>query len=427
MGQGSIIGYEINEKTCQISFYNDKEMEPQTLEVDSDNFQIPLIIGKLRDTWAYGKEAKRLATLKEGFTVARLLSRSLANEKIEFGDETYDAVWLLSQFIQMSLQSFPKIDGIVFSVPVLTEELAQMLRRIAVRMNIDKRHIFIQDYKESFCNYLFYQPKELWQYDAALFCCDRNEIKAYMLRRLKPGLGGGKTTFVTVDEVANAHMKELALVYPVLNEDKAKEADAMFCKFIQSVFDKRIVSSVFLTGEGFENNWYPLSLKVLCNGRRAFIGNNLYSKGACYHAWHQTREEDEIPVYLDDSKMMEQVCLRMRVHGKEGWYPIVQWGSHWYESDGQWEVLLEDTSDIEIHIESLATGELEAETVSLEGLKSRRDYALRLQIETIFLDERTCKIIFKDIGFGEFYPASDFQVEKIIHLGGSHGQFNSLS
>ena len=65
MGQGSIIGYEINEKTCQISFYNDKEMEPQTLEVDSDNFQIPLIIGKLRDTWAYGKEAKRLATLKD--------------------------------------------------------------------------------------------------------------------------------------------------------------------------------------------------------------------------------------------------------------------------------------------------------------------------------------------------------------------------
>ena len=44
MGQGSIIGYEINEKTCQISFYNDKEMEPQTLEVDSDNFQIPFMI-----------------------------------------------------------------------------------------------------------------------------------------------------------------------------------------------------------------------------------------------------------------------------------------------------------------------------------------------------------------------------------------------
>ena len=86
-----------------------------TLEVDADNYQIPLIIGKLRDTWAYGKEARRLVSIKEGFTVTRLLSRSLAGERIEFGEETYDAVWLLSQFIQMSLQSFPEIDGIVFT------------------------------------------------------------------------------------------------------------------------------------------------------------------------------------------------------------------------------------------------------------------------------------------------------------------------
>ena len=142
MGQGSIIGYEINEKTCQISFYNEKDLEPDTLEVDTDNYQIPLIIGKLRDTWAYGKEAKRLVTIKDGFTATRLLSKSLAGDKIEFGEETYDAVWLLSQFIQMSLQSFPEIDGIVFTVPSLSEEMAQMLRGIAVRMNIDKRHIF---------------------------------------------------------------------------------------------------------------------------------------------------------------------------------------------------------------------------------------------------------------------------------------------
>ena len=37
----------------------------------------------------------------------------------------------------------------------------------------------------------------------------------------------------------------------------------------------------------------------------------------------------------------------MRVDGQEGWYPLVTWGTHWYEADGQWEVLLEDASDIE--------------------------------------------------------------------------------
>ena len=48
MGQGNIIGYEINEKTCQISFYNEQQLEPETLEVDADNYQIPLIIGNQR-------------------------------------------------------------------------------------------------------------------------------------------------------------------------------------------------------------------------------------------------------------------------------------------------------------------------------------------------------------------------------------------
>ena len=67
------------------------------------------------------------------------------------------------------------------------------------------------------------------------------------------------------------------------------------------------------------------------------------------------------------------------------------------------------------------------ETVSLVGLPERTDYSLRLQIEVMFLDERTCRLRFKDVGFGEFYPASDFFVEKELHLGGINGQFNSLS
>ena len=427
MMQGNIIGYEINEKTCQISFYNDQQLEPETLESESDNYQIPLIIGKLRDTWAYGKEAKRLVSISEGFTVTRLLERSLDGEKVEFGEDTYDAVWLLSKFIQMSLQAFPKIDGIVFTVPELTEELAKLLRGIAVRMNIDKQHIFIQDYKESFCNYLFYQPKELWQYEAALFCCDRNEIKAYMLRRLKPGLGGGKTTFVTVDEVASAHMKELAAVYPVLNEDKAREADSMFCKFIEGVFDKRIVSSVFLTGEGFENNWYPNALRLLCNGRRAFIGNNLYSKGACFTSYRKMYMQVEDPVYLSDDKLTDQITLNLRVNGQEMWYPIVSWGAQWYESNNQWEVLLEKVEDIELHIESLVQGTVRTEVIPMDKFPRRSEYAMRLMIETLFMDEKTCKIIVRDMGFGEFYPATDFQKEKIIHLGGNDGKFSSMS
>ena len=274
---------------------------------------------------------------------------------------------------------------------------------------------------------MLYQPKELWQYEAALFHCDRYEVKAYMLRKLRTGYGKGQTAFITVDEVAQAQMEELSAVYPVLNVDRARDADIQFKQFIQGVFEKKLVSSVFLVGEGFENSWYPQSLKVLCNGRRAFLGNNLYSKGACYTAYRRTKDYKDTPIYLDETKMMEQICLKLRINGMDKWYPLVTWGSRWYEADSQCEILLENTDDIEIHIESLAGNELQAVNVSLNGLPKRANYTLRLQVKTLFEDEKRCKISFKDLGFGEFFPATDFYVEQEIQLGGSNGQYHSLS
>ena len=427
MKRGSILGYDLNEKNCQISYYDENKEEPETLEVSVDNYQIPLVLGYYKEHWVYGKEAKRLAAINEGCTITDLFNKAVHREKVRVGARNHDAVWLLAKFVSLTLEEFEDIKFITFTVPFTNIDMSKMMKGIGQHLGVPKEKVCVQDYKESFCHYMFYQPKELWQYESALFSCDAHEIRAYMLRKLNAISGRGKDMFVKVDEVANARMKELEAIYPVLNVDKAKDADERFKTFIQSVFEKKVVSSVYLTGEGFENNWYPNSLKVLCNGRRAFLGNNLYSKGACYTSIRKCLDYDEGPVYLDETKMTEQICLRMRVNGQEGWYPIVSWGTHWYEADGQWDVILEDTSDIEIHVETLAGEELQVETVSLEGLPERRDYSLRIQIEAMFMDERTCKLTFKDVGFGEFFLSSGFQVEKILHLGGINGQFNSMS
>ena len=411
----------------QAEIYDENKEEPETMEAAVDNYQIPLILGYYKERWVYGQEAKRLREAGEGDIVTHLFRKAVKRKKVRVGGKIHDGVWLLAKFISMTLKKFEQIDYITFSVPYTNVDMSKMLKGIGKYIGVPGECVFVQDYKESFCQYMFYQPKELWQYESALFYCDAQEIRAYMLRRLNTVSTKSRDMFVTVEEVANAHMKELEAIYPVLNVDKAKDADESFKSFIQNVFDKKVVSSVYLTGEGFENNWYPNSLKVLCNGRRAFLGNNLYSKGACYSSMRYADPYDDGPIYLDGTKMTEQICLRMRIGGQEGWYPIVAWGTHWYEADGQWEVILEDTSDIEIHIETLDGEDLKVETVSLEELPERTDYSLRLQIEVMFMDERTCRLRFKDVGFGEFYPASDFLVEKELHLGGINGQFNSLS
>lgn len=427
MKKGYILGYDMNDKNCQISFYDGSKDEPKTLQVSADNYQIPLVIGYFQERWIYGKEAKRLATVSLGYTVTDLFERAVKRERVRLGERVYDAVWLLAKYVELSLESFEEIEFITFSTPETDIDMSKMLKGIGQHLGIPKSHVCVQDYKESFCQYMMFQPKELWQYESALFFCDDQRIKAYMLRKLNVDAGHVQGTFVTVDEVANAHMKELEALYPIISEEKAKDADAAFKSMIENIFEKKVVSSVYLTGEGFENSWYPNSQKVLCNGRRAFLGNNLYSKGACYTSIRKCADKEEGPIYLDESKLMDRICLRMRVHGQEGWYPIVSWGEHWYEADGQWEVLLEDLSDIEILIESLSGEEMQVEKVSLEGMPARSDYSMRMQVEVMFLDEKTCKLTFKDIGFGEFFPAADFQVEKVIGLGGTNGQFNSMS
>ena len=427
MKKGSILGVDLNEKSCQISYYDENKEEPETMEAAVDNYQIPLILGYYKDRWVYGQEAKRLKEAGEGDIVTHLFRKAVKRKKVRVGEKIHDGVWLLAKFVSLMLKKFEKIDYITFSVPYTNVDMSKMLKGIGKHIGVPGECVFVQDYKESFCQYMFYQPKELWQYESALFYCDAQEIRAYMLRRLNTVSTKSRDMFVTVEEVANAHMRELEAIYPVLNVDKAKDADESFKSFIQNVFDKKVVSSVYLTGEGFENNWYPNSLRVLCNGRRAFMGNNLYSKGACYTAQRRKEEQSDAPVYLDETKLTEQISVRMRVNGEEGWYPLVSWGNHWYESDRQFEVLLGDTEDIEIHVDSLVTGRHLVESVSLKGLPDRKNYALRLKISTFFSDEKTCHIIFEDMGFGEFFAPSGFRLEKIIELGGSNGQFNSLS
>ena len=427
MGKGSILGYDLNEKYCQISYYDEKKNEPETLEISSDNYRIPLALGYCDGEWIYGKSAELLAKMDGENVIIDLYEKVMRREKVELAGKKYDAVWLLAKFISLTLESFKDIRVITFTSVKTDVDMSKMMKAIGRNLGIPKENIHVQDYKESFCYYMFNQPKELWQYESAIFYCDAQKINACMLKKLHISNAKGKEMFVTVDEVASADIKELEALSSIMNEEKAKTADESFQAFIRNVFEKKVISSVFLTGDGFEKNWYPNSLKMLCNGRRAFVGNNLYSKGACYTSIRKYKGYVNGPVYLDETRMTEQISLRMRVDGKEGWYPIVAWGKRWYEADGQWEVILEDTSDIEIHIETLAGDELQVERISLEGLEERKDYSLRIQIAIMFLDEKTCRITLRDVGFGEFYESTGFYTDKVIQLGGSNGQFNSMS
>ena len=128
---GDIIGYDLNEKYCQISFYNEKQQEPQTMETLVDNFQIPLVLGKKEDSWLIANEAKRLDVTKTGYVVSDLYQKAMKREQIFLGKERYEAVWLLAKFIEISLERFSRNIAQRRSVfPDVTSGIGRMPRLI---------------------------------------------------------------------------------------------------------------------------------------------------------------------------------------------------------------------------------------------------------------------------------------------------------
>ena len=147
---GNILGYDLNEKNCQISFYSEEQQEPQTMEIVADNYQIPLVLGRKGDVWSFGNDAKRLGVSREGYTVSNLFVKSLLREKVSLGEETYEAVWLLAKFIELSLEKFEQIQQLVFTVPRMGVDIGKILKGIGQRIGVAKSNIYVQDYKESF-------------------------------------------------------------------------------------------------------------------------------------------------------------------------------------------------------------------------------------------------------------------------------------
>ena len=58
MKRGCVIGYDINEKGCQISYYDDSMEEPDTMMASSNNYLIPLVLGYFKDPGYLEKRQK---------------------------------------------------------------------------------------------------------------------------------------------------------------------------------------------------------------------------------------------------------------------------------------------------------------------------------------------------------------------------------
>lgn len=158
------------------------------------------------------------------------------------------------------------------------------------------------------------------------------------------------------------------------------------------------------------------SVSFLCQGRRAFMGKNLYSKGACYAAAVQAGKANWQYVYLGDNEMKVNVSLKVLNKGSMEFLTLISAGDNWYEAVGECEVILDGSPEIAFWLQSPNSREAKTTRLELSDLPKRPNKVTRLRIVAKPLSDTKVQILIKDMGFGEFYKSSDKVWEYVMAL-----------
>lgn len=420
-----IIGYDLNDKLSQISYYEIHSSAPETVVNDKakEKLGIPTVLSKRKGVaqWEFGDAALE-AVEKEGATlVSNMMSFAQAGAGLEIEGEAYAVTELLILFVRRTLNLLSmiltpdEVECLVITVANLEGKLVDVIDRIANALPISRDKIIIQTYEESIYYYMLHQPAELWEYEVSVFDYSEQCLRLYEL-----WMNRGTTpvvAFVDRNDFTDIRMPEEMMALEE-SEEKAARLDERILRAIHEYFAGKSVGTVFLIGEGFEAGWADKTLKYLCMGRRVFQGRNLYSKGACYCG------KDKIDpcnlnrnyVFLGRDKLKFNLGIKVNVRGKEEYLAIADAGENWYETGASYEFVLGNTKSVTLVMTPLDGKDPENIDVELSGIVDRPPRASRVKLSVSFESEERMKIEVSDLGFGEFYPSTGKRWEKIIEM-----------
>lgn len=406
-----IIGYDLGNEICQISYAFSETGEAETLSqvAGAQSYNIPAVLCKRTgvNQWYYGKDALRYAQEDQGILVDNLFGQALAGEQVIIEGEAFDPVALLALFFRRSLglltqvASSERIGALMITCEMVDGRVLEVLNGMLAAVHLKTDRVAIQSHTESYYNYMLRQPEELWTNRSVLLDYRSSCVRVYRMecnRRTTP-------VVVFIDESVHPfYAWEPLPEEETAREKRMQELDGSLLQIAQNAMSSQ-VESVYLIGDGFEQEWMKESLRFLCKGRRVFQGNNLFSKGACcsmQERLSQSRSAKEY-VFLGRDKLKANIGMQVLRQGEESYYALLDAGMNWYEADAAVEFYIRDGSELALLVTPL-TGKSGKETrIVLEDFPGS---VARLRARFYLEAENLLVIEVQDLGFGEFRSSS---------------------
>ena len=409
MSKGIILGIDFSKNYTQMAYF-DEEGIPQSISLGTeDNYLIPTLVCYNSDLkeWSAGEEAVNKGSL-ENSRLYDSLPELFSDESCKDIDEIMTTYMSYLLKIAINYCDGRLVKKILLTVEDVNPSIIEGLTKVFVELGYNDEDIKIISHSESFVYYALNQNKDIWVNQVYFLNFTEYDFSCRKLNVMK-----NKQIHVADVSVESLSDK---LTFEEMKKDP-KKADEIVAEYMEDQTAKHIVSGVYLSGEGFYEEGWEKTIAVLCKNRRVFKGNNLIVKGAVYGA----REFFYTPVleeYLISCKGRTRVKVTMEVkhNERDHFVTLSNIGDYWYQARSKVECILEEKTEACFEIHDIINRRNEKFKIDLSGFPKRPPKTTRIEVDFKYVNENVIEVEIKDLGFGEFFKATDTSVKKQVSI-----------
>ena len=414
---GLILGVDICDDYTQISLFDPETCDAQAVGLgeEEEKFLIPTMVCKKKgeDGWLIGEEAYRAALFGAGSMVDKLLKLVLKDGTATIEGVMYTAREMLRTYLERILDvprqktGLQEIYSLVFTIRDGDPKIMDTLMELSEEIGIPRERVHILNHAEAFLFYVLSQKADIWANQVCCFDLVDHGLHYYefhVVRGRKP----------QVVEVVHEALEEGFSLEILETPSGEKLADRILSTCAARMMNKKVISTVFLTGKGFENPQWPEEfLRFVCNKRRVFGGQNLYSKGAAFVAFDSLQQASAYPyICVCEGRIPSQVSLNVQYEGRMRQLVMAAAGSNWYETKASATFVLDNTDCVEFLVTPVGSTTPTRCLVPLDEFPKRPNKTTKVEVILSFTGERAMTVRVIDKGFGELFPSSGKMVRK---------------
>ena len=382
-------------------------------------WMLPTVICRKRDAeeWSVGEDAYKYTLMGEGVIVDKLLSLALKEGTATISSVKYTGVQLLKKFLEqvlgMILSEYeePQIVQLVIGLKTMEMKLMDELMSCMTELGIPQEQVHIASHTECFVYYVLNQRRDIWGGQVGMFSLSDEDLRYYELKVVRgPRQMAAWAEHEELEEGFNLSVLDTG--------SGAKMADRILCACGERFLQKKVFSSIFLTGKGFaRTDWAPEFMKQICNRRRVFAEPALFAKGAAYKAESYMKKKGSYPFCcICEGKIRSTVTMEVLKRDSRVQIALASAGESWYEARSVLEVILDGQKEIPLTITPQDPKQRRTVTIPLDGFPDRPDKTTRVRIAAGFLDEKTMVVKIVDRGFGELFPRTDASIRQEVMI-----------